>query len=418
MIKKFLAVALAIVLAFGLVACGSSKKKDEKTTKKASSNETTTEVEKKFSLDDKEIEVGYGTIKLAKLSDVVVYEDDVKVTKDAYKSAVDQIMSTYTKTKTVKKGTVKKDSVVTIDFAGKIKVKGKKIAFDGGTAQDTSINIESDAGNYIDGFVSSIVGHKVGDKFTKKLKFPKTYEQTTKVNGKDVKLAGKDVWFTYTVKSMEVSKTPELTDEFIKKNLSSDYGDAKTVAEFKTYEMDQLRKNNIMNATWSDFIDSCEVVSYDEDAKKELIEKYNEQGKATAEQYSASFEDYLEACSMSQEEWDEQARNSVESQMKMFMAIEALAKLDGYELSDDTYNSEIKKIAEQNSVSSEEVESYYEGNYGKGYIKTMLLSDKSSMKYYCDNITIKKGKKPVETTVEPTTVKEEKKAEEATKEDK
>lgn len=401
MFKKILAGALAIVMAFGLVACGSSKD-DE--TKKASES-TTEEGTKRYTAADEEIEVKYGVVKIADIKDVVVYSGTVNATKTDYKSTVDQILSGYTTSKEVKKGTVKKDSTVVVDFKGKIKVDGKKVAFDGGTAEDTTINIATDSANYIDGFVSCIVGHKVGDKFTEKLKFPDSYEATTKINDKEIKLAGQTVWFTYTVKSLQVSKTPKLTDKFVAKNLKDTYDGVTTVSELKDYIYKRTRLNNIMSDVWQDYVDSATVVSYDEDEKDAFIKSSRETYVSQVEsQYQCTFSDYLEAASMSEDEFNKQFEENSLSTLKERMVILALAKKYDINLSDEKYTEEVNKVAEAQSMEAKDIEEQYGG---KDTVKELILGQ-DVYEYFADNVTEKKGKKPEETTAEEATKKTEK----------
>ena len=170
-----------------LVACGGSKDNKSK-----SSKETTTASESEaatvYSVKDEKIKVDSGVIKLADYSQLTVYEDDVKVTDDSYKSQVDYILeqsATYKDTKSAKISSVDK---VKVDYTGQIKYKGKKVTFEGGTASDQEIDLGNNSSGYIEGFTKALEGqHKVGDKFTKKLKFPDTYKNNTKIDGKEVK---------------------------------------------------------------------------------------------------------------------------------------------------------------------------------------------------------------------------------------
>ena len=170
MFKKVLAVGFSAVLALSLVACGGSKDNKSK-----SSKETTTASESEaatvYSVKDEKIKVDSGVIKLADYSQLTVYEDDVKVTDDSYKSQVDYILeqsATYKDTKSAKISSVDK---VKVDYTGQIKYKGKKVTFEGGTASDQEIDLGNNSSGYIDGFTKALEGqHKVGDKFTKKLK--------------------------------------------------------------------------------------------------------------------------------------------------------------------------------------------------------------------------------------------------------
>ena len=80
-------------------------------------------------------------------------------------------------------------------------------AFDGGSSTDYPLEIGSNS--FIDGFEDSIIGHNAGDTFDWNGKFPENYGSSD--------LAGKDVTFTITVKSISKKKTPKLTDKFVKK---------------------------------------------------------------------------------------------------------------------------------------------------------------------------------------------------------
>ncbi len=185
---KVLAVGFSAVLALSLVACGGSKDNKSK-----SSKETTTASESEaatvYSVKDEKIKVDSGVIKLADYSQLTVYEDDVKVTDDSYKSQVDYILeqsATYKDTKSAKISSVDK---VKVDYTGQIKYKGKKVTFEGGTASDQEIDLGNNSSGYIDGFTKALEGqHKVGDKFTKKLKFPDTYKTTQRLMGKKLNL--------------------------------------------------------------------------------------------------------------------------------------------------------------------------------------------------------------------------------------
>ncbi|MFQ9515759.1 MAG: FKBP-type peptidyl-prolyl cis-trans isomerase [Eubacterium sp.] len=371
MFKKVLAVVLSSAMALALIGCGTKTS------------------------------VGEGEVKLGEYKGLVVYHDDVEVTDDAYQQTVDYLLSQDTTTELVKKGTVKKDSTVNVDYVGKIEVDGKKVKFEGGEATEQNISLSSDAGSYIDGFVSSLKGHKVGDKFTEKLKFPKTYTQTTTVNKKTIELAGKDVWFTFTINGIQKSTTPELTDKYAKEKFGI-YG-VTDVKSFKTYVKNQMRISNIMNKVWSDFVDTCEVVSYDKEEKESLKKTYETNFEAQLQQqYQADLQTYLEACSMSEEDWDKQVTEQVESSLKEKMIIKAIAEKENLIPEGEDYKKEAETLAEQNSASVEELES----QYGKDEVEYAIIYQRVQ-KFIADNVKEKEGS-------EPTTAAETTKAAETT----
>ena len=402
MFKKVLAVGFSAVLALSLVACGGSKDNKSK-----SSKETTTASESEaatvYSVKDEKIKVDSGVIKLADYSQLTVYEDDVKVTDDSYKSQVDYILeqsATYKDTKSAKISSVDK---VKVDYTGQIKYKGKKVTFEGGTASDQEIDLGNNSSGYIDGFTKALEGqHKVGDKFTKKLKFPDTYKNNTKIDGKEVKLAGKTVWFTFTIKSISTKSVPKLTDKFVKEKFGA-YG-VTDVKSFEKYAREQMRTSNIMNKVWSNFVASCEVVLYSSTEKESLkkVADANYESQLQS-QYGVDLDSYLEAASMSKEDWDNNIMSQVESSLKTKMVYQALAKKADLVPSDSDYNKEAETLAQQNSLSVKELES----TYGKKEVEYAVITQRVQ-KYIAENVTVKEGSEPTtaaETTEAATTAK-------------
>lgn len=109
---------------------------------------------------------------------------------------------------------VKDGDEVIIDFVGK--KDGE--AFKGGAAKDFSLAIGSK--QFIPGFEEGIVGHKTGEEFDLKLKFPDDYHEAS--------LKGKDVVFTVTLKAIKEITLPEVDDKF-----ASKVGPFKSVADMK-----------------------------------------------------------------------------------------------------------------------------------------------------------------------------------------
>lgn len=128
--------------------------------------------------------------------------EKVSLKKEDIDEIIDRMRQNFSEKKDVEREAKDGDEVV-IDFVG----KKDDIAFDGGTATDHTITIGSN--QFIPGFEEGIVGHKPGETFDLNLKFPEEY------HAKD--LAGADVVFTTTLKSVKEVVLPELTDEFAAK---------------------------------------------------------------------------------------------------------------------------------------------------------------------------------------------------------
>ena len=96
-----------------------------------------------------------------------------------------------------------------IDYSGSI--DGEK--FDGGTASSQSV--QAGSAQFIDDFLTQIIGHTPGETFDVEVTFPDPYE-----NNPD--LAGKDAVFEVTINYIEGEDvTPEFSDDFVKENLTA-----------------------------------------------------------------------------------------------------------------------------------------------------------------------------------------------------
>lgn len=132
--------------------------------------------------------------------------------------------------------TVKKDSIVNVDYKG---MKDGK-AFDGGTADDQNIDVAnnedaSSGSGYIEGFTDGLVGAKVGDTVDSKVTFPENYGSAD--------LAGQEVTFEFKINYICKRATLDSVDDaFLKDNFDVDSKDA-----FYDYAKKKLEETNDYN---------------------------------------------------------------------------------------------------------------------------------------------------------------------------
>lgn len=351
-----------------------------------------------------------GKIKPAKYKGVVVYHDDVKVTDKDVDEAIKNAMSQSAQEKKVKKGKVGESDKVNVDYKGEIEYNGKKEAFEGGTAKAQDIDLGTDAQNYIEGFTSSIVGHKVGDKFTAKMKFPKTYTNKAKVKGKEVSLAGKPVWFTFKINNLTKKDIPKLTDKFVAKNAKTLFQtdeNLKTVKALKKYVKKQMRIYNIYNKVWNNILEKSKVVKYDDQQLKDEIKRYTDYQLSQYKQQVGSdvtLDAYLKACQMSKKQWNKQAKDACKQSLKQRMLIKEIANREGINIPAKEYKKKAKEIAQQQGMTVKDLEK----QYGKDMIESSMLQDKIN-EFIADNVKEKKGSEPT-TTPAPMTTKKATKA--------
>lgn len=131
-----------------------------------------------------------------------VAKEKVAVSAKEVTDIIDRMREGTAEKKAVERAAKDGDEVV-IDFVG----KKDDVAFDGGTATDYSLKLGSNS--FIPGFEEGIVGKKPGETFDLALKFPENYHADD--------LAGADVVFTTTLKSVQELALPTLDDAFAKK---------------------------------------------------------------------------------------------------------------------------------------------------------------------------------------------------------
>lgn len=137
-----------------------------------------------------------------------------------------------------------KGDVVRIDF------KGLKdgVAFDGGTAQDFSLELGS--GQFIPGFEDQLIGAKKGDDVKVEVTFPKEY------HAKD--LAGQPVVFEVKVHEVLASEAAKVDDAFAKEIGFDDLKALKTsIKEHLAKDYDQYARNRMKKDLFDQLEDLC-----------------------------------------------------------------------------------------------------------------------------------------------------------------
>lgn len=223
-----------------------------------------------------------------------------------------------------------------INYVGK--VDGQE--FDGGSADNYPLELGS--GSFIDGFEDSIVGHNVGETFDWNGKFPDDYQNTD--------LAGKDVVFTITVNALTEPELPELTDDFVK-TVSEE---SETVEEYR----EEVRKNleetaqenydsELNSAVWEAVLEKAEVKGYPDGEVGRIYNTYLEQYQEMASYYNMEYDEFIQLYTeMTVDEFEEEAKEAAKDNIKQSQVAEVIAEKEGLTLTDEEYEKEFEKLAE------------------------------------------------------------------------
>ena len=223
--------------------------------------------------------------------------------------------------------------IAVIDFEGFIDDE----AFDGGKGENYELELGSNT--FIPGFEEKIQGMAAGEERDLDLVFPDNYAE---------ELAGKAVVFKVKLHEVKEKILPELDDEF-----------AKDVSEFDT--LDEYKadiKENFMKSRQTDADIAFEnalmdklIESLDADIPDAMVEEQMEISmNGFANQISSYGMDpstYLQMMNVTPEVFRENMRTSSEKQVKIMLALEKVAELEGIEVSDEDIENEYKEGAER-----------------------------------------------------------------------
>ena len=233
-----------------------------------------------------------------------------------------------------------------IDFEG----FDGEVAFEGGKGENYDLVIGS--GSFIPGFEEQLVGKKVGEELEVNVTFPEEYHAEN--------LAGKPVVFKVKVNDVKVKELPELNDEFAAdttefNTLEELTADVKAKVEVEAAE---AAKNELRNRVIEKVVANTEVEVPEAMVKNEIENQMMELNYQL--QYQGfGMEQFLQMTGKTMEEFkaefaanrrDEAVRN-----VKTSLVIEAIAKAEDVQVSEEEVDAEVQKMAESYNMTVEQV---------------------------------------------------------------
>ena len=345
--KKLVMMCMAGVVAISLCACGGKNKTEDA----ANTNETTVQTQEAAEgaeTQETEVKVSerpdYVALEDLETDDYVTLPDYASMTVQAEKPEVtDEAIEKYINRNiltsySVTDRAVAEGDAVTIDYVG----KKDDVAFEGGTDEGYVLNIGSHT--FIDGFEEGLIGVMPGETVDLNLTFPADYFKE--------ELAGADVVFTVTVQDIQESTDyanvtkEQLALMGIEYTSKEDiWEDAKKSVEENaqaTYEA------NIQNAILEKLLTDSKFTSVPEYLVEEEVQNYNTYMETLAMGvYGCDLETFItNGYGMTMEEYNEQMMQICEDTIKQYLIMEAIARAEGIEVTEDM----IKENAEKEAV--------------------------------------------------------------------
>ena len=244
----------------------------------------------------------------------------------------------------VKEGAAAEGDTVVIDFVGSI----DGVEFDGGKGDNFSLGLGS--GQFIPGFEDQLVGHSAGETVDVIVTFPEDYQAAD--------LAGKEAKFVTTIHEVKAKEVPALDDE-LAKDIDEE---VETLAELKEKYRKELAAakeeayNDAVEAAAIDLaVENAEIVDLPEEMIHEEVHRSINEFLGNMQRQGISPEMYFQITGTTQEDLHKQYEAEAESRTKTNLVVEAVAKAEGFEATEEEINAEIEQLAADYNMPVEQV---------------------------------------------------------------
>ena len=256
---------------------------------------------------------------------------DVAVSDDEIDAELDKARNQNSRTVNVERP-IEDGDIVTIDFEGFMDGE----AFAGGKGENFDLTIGSKS--FIDNFEEQLIGKNIADDLEVNVSFPAEYHEES--------LAGKPAMFKVEIKNIKVKELPELNDDF-----AQDVSEFDTFAEYKNSIKEKLqeRKDAEAKGKKEDELISYIIEKTPMDIPEIMIENQADQMvNDFANQITRQgipFEQYMQYMGQDIDALRQNYMAGAEKQVKGRLLLEAVAKSENFEITEEDMDKELKRIA-------------------------------------------------------------------------
>ena len=272
-------------------------------------------------------------VTLGEYKGVEVEKSDVEVTDEDINKEVDNERETNSSTIDVDDRAVESGDIIKLDFDGSV----DGVPFAGGKAENYTLTIGS--GSFIPGFEDQLIGTKIGEDKDVTVTFPEDYHEKS--------LAGKEAVFKCKVNAISVKELPEADDEF-----ASEVSEFETLAEYKEDIKKKLTEKKEKAARAKKEAQAIEKAV--ENATMEIpdamidtqVQSMMEDFARRMQSQGLSLEQYFQFTGMDAKKMHDQMKPEALKRIQNSLVLEAVAKAENIEISDEKVDEEIAKMAE------------------------------------------------------------------------
>ena len=281
-------------------------------------------------------------VTLGEYKGVEVEKVDAEVTDEDVQAELLNVQKQNSRTIPVEDRAAKMDDEVTIDFEGF--VDGE--AFEGGKGENYQLTLGSHS--FIDTFEDQIVGKNIGEEFDVNVTFPEDYQAED--------LAGKPAVFKCKLNGIKETELPELDDEF-----ASEVSEFDTLDEYKAdlkatlkVKKEKAAKNTKEGLVIDQIIENSTMEIPDamlDTTKEQMLNEFSQQ----LSYQGLSVDQYFQFTGMTKEKFLETSTPEAERRIKSRLVLEAIAKAEDIQVSEEELNDELKKMADMYQMDLEQL---------------------------------------------------------------
>jgi len=264
------------------------------------------------------------------------------VTDEEVEASLQEMVNRNARILSVEDKAIESGDTAVIDFEG----FDNGVAFEGGKGENHNLVIGSNS--FIPGFEDQLIGKKAGEEVEVNVTFPEQYHAEH--------LAGKPVVFKVKVNDVKVKEVPALDDEFAK-----DVSEFDTLAELRADVKAKLEKDaqNRADAEMRNALVEKVSANTEVEVPNAMVEAQVE-NMLMELNYQLQFQglnlqQLLEMTGRSVDELKAERRADAEKLVKSSLVLEAIAKAENVEVSEEEFTAELEKMASMYNMEADKL---------------------------------------------------------------
>lgn len=292
-------------------------------------------------------------------------KQEVSVSEEEVQKELERLQEKHSSLEVVSEDAKVKDGdTILLNFKGMV----DKVPFEGGTAEDYNLQVGSKS--FIEGFEEQLIGMALNEEKTIQVKFPEEYHSPD--------LAGKDAEFEVKINEIREKKLPELNDEF-----ADNTSEFATLAELKEdlkkniLEAKEAKSNAELKATAVEKVAANFDIEIPQAMVETQIDAFIQNMEMNMARQGLSLNQYLEYTNEKIEDLRAKYQADAETAVKNSLVLEAIAKNENIEISDEDLEKEFTRLAEMYKKEVSEIKDLLEKSGEKENMINSMKSDKA-----------------------------------------